>query len=74
MVWPVCEEIFNLSCYKVIVHAFVTQQLVPIGMEEQGQEAPKVEVRDAEEMEIEMIPSTKNRENEQLQSQPVEET
>ena len=32
-----CGEIFNRSGYKVIVCAFVTQQLVPAAMEEQGQ-------------------------------------
>ena len=47
VVCPVCGEIFNQSGYKFIVHAFVTQQLVPAAVEEQGQEAPKVEVRDA---------------------------
>ena len=51
----------------------MTQQPVSIAVEEQGQEAPKVEVRDAEEMEIEMIPGTEKGENEQLQSQPTEE-
>ena len=37
VVYPLCEEIFNQSGYKVIVHAFVTQQPVPASMEEQGQ-------------------------------------
>ena len=74
MVCPVCGEIFNQSSYKVIVRAFVTQQPIPATVEEQVQEAPKVEVRDAEEMEIEMIPGTEKGENEQLQSQPGEET
>ena len=60
-----CGQIFNQSGYKVIVRAFVTQQPVPATVEEQGQEAPKVEVRDAEE--IEMIPGTEKGENEQLQ-------
>ena len=62
----VCGEIFNQSGYKVIVHTFVTQQPVPTAMEEQGQEAPKVEVMDAEEMKIEMNPGTEKGENEQL--------
>ena len=48
VVCPVCGEIFNQSGYKVMFHAFVTQQPVPAVVEEQGQEAPKVEVRDAE--------------------------
>ena len=48
MVCPVCVEIFNQSGYKVIVHAFVTQQPIPAAVEEQGQEAPKMEVRDVE--------------------------
>ena len=43
-------------------------------MEEYRQEAPKLEVRDAEEMEIEMILGTEKGENEQLQSQLAEET
>ena len=47
VVYPVCGEIFNQSGYKVIVHAFVIQQPVPAAVEEQGQEAPKMEVRDA---------------------------
>ena len=47
MVCPVCGEIFNHLGYKVIVHAFVTQQPVPVAVKEQGQEAPKMEVRDA---------------------------
>ena len=68
MVYPVCGEIFNQSGYKLIVHAFVTQQLVPEAMEEQGQEAPKIEVRD-----VKMIPGTEKGENEQLQSQPTKE-
>ena len=42
-----CGEIFNQLGYKVIVCAFVTQQPAPAAMEEQGQEAPKMEVRDA---------------------------
>ena len=58
MVCPVCEEIFNESGYKFIVHAFVTQQPVSVVVDEQGQEAPKVEERDAKEMKIEMIPHT----------------
>ena len=74
MVYPVCRVIFNQSGYKVIVHAFVTQQPIPAPMEEQGQEAPKVEVRDAEEMEIEMVPGKEKGENEQVQSQLAEET
>ena len=37
MVCPACGEIFNESGYKVIVRAFVTQQLAPIVVEEQGQ-------------------------------------
>ena len=37
VVCPVCGEIFNQSGYKVIVRAFVTQQLVPTVVEEQGQ-------------------------------------
>ena len=72
MVYLVCGEIFNQSGYKVIVFSFVTQQTVPAVVEEQGQEAPKVEVRDAEE--IEMITGTEKGENEQVQSQPAEET
>ena len=72
VVFPVCGEIFNQSGYKVIVRAFVTQQPLPVFMEEQGQEAPKMEVRDTEE--IEMIPGIEKGENEQLQSQPAEET
>ena len=36
----------------------MTQQPIPVAVEEQGQEAPKVEVMDAEEMEIEMVPGT----------------
>ena len=71
MVFPMCGEIFNHSGYKVIVRAFVTQQPVPTTVEEQGQEAPKVEVRDAGE--IEMIPGTEKGENEQVQSQLAEE-
>ena len=47
VVYPMCEEIFNHSGYKVIVHYIVTQQPIPVVVEEQGQEAPKVEVRDA---------------------------
>ena len=46
--WPMCGEIFNQSGYKVIVCAFGTQQPVPIAMEEQGREAPKIEAGDAE--------------------------
>ena len=37
MVCPECGEIFNQSGYKFKVHAFVTQQTVPIVVEEQGQ-------------------------------------
>ena len=37
VVCPMCGEIFNQSDYKVIVHAFVTQQPIPIAVEEQGQ-------------------------------------
>ena len=37
VVFPVCGEIFNESVYRVIVRAFVTQQPVPIVVEEQGQ-------------------------------------
>ena len=48
MAWPMCGEIFNQSGYKVIVFAFGTQQPVPIAMEEQGREAPKIEAGDAE--------------------------
>ena len=59
VVCPMCGEIFNQSSYKVIVHAFVTQQPIPVIVEEQGQEAPKIEVRDAE-----MIPGTEKGENE----------
>ena len=73
VVCPMCGEIFNQSGYKFIVRAFFTQKPVPAAMEEQGQEAPKVEVRDAKEMGIEMIPGTEKGENEQLQPQPVEE-
>ena len=64
VVYPVCGEIFNQSGYKFIFHAFVTKQLIPAPVEEQGQEAPKIEGRDAK-----MIPSTEKGENEQLQSQ-----
>ena len=46
----------------------MTQQPVPAVVEEQGHEAPKIEVRDAK-----MIPGTEKGENEQLQSQPTEE-
>ena len=74
VVYPAWGEIFNQSGYKVIVHAFVTQQPVLAAVEEQGQEAPKVEVRDAEEMEIEMVLGTEKGGNEQVQSQPAEET
>ena len=34
LVCPACGEIFNESGYKVIVHAFATQQYAPIAMEE----------------------------------------
>ena len=34
VVYPVCGEIFNQSGYKVIVHAFVTQQPAPTVVEE----------------------------------------
>ena len=34
VVCPVCGEIFNQSCYKVIVRAFVTQQPAPTTVEE----------------------------------------
>ena len=74
VVCPVCGEIFNQSGYKAIVPAFVTQKHELAVVEEQGQEAPKMEVRDAKEMEIEMIPGAEKGENEQLQSQPAEET
>ena len=37
VVCPMCGEIFNQSGYKVIVRAFMTQQLVPAAVEEQGQ-------------------------------------
>ena len=37
MVCLVCGEIFNESGYKVIVHAFVTQQPAPTAVGEQGQ-------------------------------------
>ena len=37
VVCPMCGEIFNQSGYKVIVCAFVTQQPIPIAMEEQRQ-------------------------------------
>ena len=37
MVYPMCGEIFNQSGYKFIVHAFVTQQPLPVVVEEQGQ-------------------------------------
>ena len=47
MVCPMCGEIFNQLGYKVIVRAFVTQQPAPAAVEEQGKEAPKIEVRDA---------------------------
>ena len=63
-----CGEIFNQWGYKFIVCDFLTQQPILAVLEEQGQEAPKIEVRDAE-----MIPSTEKGENEQLQSQPAEE-
>ena len=63
MVYPMCGEIFNQSGYKFIVHAFVTQQPLPAAMEEQGQEAQKIEVGDAK-----MFPGTEKGENEQLQS------
>ena len=53
VVYLVCGEIFNQSGYKVIVHAFVTQQPVLAAVEEREQEAPYIEVRDAE-----MIPSS----------------
>ena len=33
-VYPVCGQIFNQSGYKFIVHAFVTQKLIPTAMEE----------------------------------------
>ena len=68
VVYPMCGEIFNQLGYKVIVCAFVTQQPVPAVVEEQGQEAPKMEERDAE-----MIPDLEKGGNEQLQSQPAEE-
>ena len=68
MVCPMCGEIFNQSGYKVIVHAFVTQQPVPVAVEEQGKEAPTMEVRDAK-----MIPYIEKGESERLQSQPAEE-
>ena len=64
VVHPVCGEIFNQSGYKFIVRAFVTKQPIPAAVEEQGEEAPKVEVRNAEEMEIEMIPCIEKGENE----------
>ena len=37
VVCPVCGEIFNQSSYKVIVRAFLTQQLKPTVVKEQGQ-------------------------------------
>ena len=54
VVFPVCGEIFNQSGYKVIVHAFVAQQLVPVAMEYQGQpdwkdgEAPQEKLQQRE--------------------------
>ena len=68
VVCPVCGEIFNQSGYKLIVHAFVTQQPIPASMEEQGQEAPKMDVRDAE-----MILGIEKGESDQLQSQLAKE-
>ena len=46
----------------------MTQQPATAAVEEQAQEAPKIEVRDAE-----IILGTEKGENEQLQSQPTEE-
>ena len=34
VVCPACGEIFNESSYKVVVHAFATQQPAPIAVEE----------------------------------------
>ena len=54
VVFPVCGEMFNQSGYKVIVHAFVTQQPIPIAKEEQGQpywkdgEAPQEKLQQKE--------------------------
>ena len=54
MVCPMCGEIFNQSGYKVIVHSFVTQQLIPAAVEEQGQpnwkdgEAPQEKLHQSE--------------------------
>ena len=54
VVCPVCGEIFNQSGYKVIVHAFVTQQPVPTVVDEHGQpdwkdgEAPQEQLQQRE--------------------------
>ena len=54
VVCPMCGEIFNQSGYKVIVHAFVTQQPVSTAVEEQGQpdwkdgEAPQEKLQQRE--------------------------
>ena len=54
VVCPVCGEIFNQSGYKLIVHAFVTQQPIPAAVEEQGQsnwkdgEAPQEKLQQRE--------------------------
>ena len=54
VVFLVCGEIFNQSGYKVIVHAFVTQQPIPVVVEEQGQpdwkdgEAPQQKLQQRE--------------------------
>ena len=73
VVCPVCGEIFNQSCYKAIVCAFVAQQSTPTMVEEQGQVASGDELRNVDKMEIEAIPSANKLENEQLQPQPVGE-
>ena len=54
VVFPVCGEIFNESGYKVIVHAFITQQPAHTVVEEEGQpdwkdgEAPQEKLQQKE--------------------------
>ena len=69
-VCPACGEIFSQSGYTVIVHSFGTQNPTPTTKEEQ--EAPDVELRKEDELEVGLIPNIELEEAEQLQPQPSE--
>ena len=62
---PACWESFSQSSYTVIVHAFETQNPAPTAEEEQ--EAPNVELRKEDELEVGPIPNIELEEAEQLQ-------